>query len=107
MPHYQPVVRGEGAINNRVAVASAPRQGVGCYFDRADGFARQGDKNCAYIVQPNGAVDTYHHRVQPEARVVVPTELQGEEKTNWGQVLSNVATILTSALTILLIVQPL
>ena len=43
--------------------------------------------------------------VEPGARVVVPEVPAGEEKTNWGQILSVVATVLTSALTIILVVQ--
>jgi polysaccharide export outer membrane protein len=105
VPEYQPTVKVEGAVGSPVTVAYVPRRGVGYYIDHAGGFARQADKNRTYIVQPNGAVDTYDNRVQPGARVVVPAVPAGEEKTNWASVLGSVATILTSALTIILVVQ--
>jgi polysaccharide export outer membrane protein len=105
VPQYQPVVKVEGGVNSPVSVAYVPRRGVGYYVDRAGGFSRRADKNRTYVVQPNGAVDTYSARVEPGARIVVPEVPAGEEKTNWGQILSAVATILTSALTIVLVVQ--
>jgi hypothetical protein len=36
---------------------------------------------------------------------VVPEVPPGEEKTNWAAILGSIATILTSALTIVLVVQ--
>ncbi len=58
-------------------------------------------------MQPNGAVDSRGATVQPGARVVVPAVPPGEEKTNLASVLGSVATILMSALTIVLVVQQL
>jgi polysaccharide export outer membrane protein len=105
VPEYQPTVKVEGAVNSPVTVAYVPRRGVSYYIDHAGGFSRQADKNRTYIVQPSGAVDTYDNKIQPGARVVVPAVPAGEEKTNWASVLGAVATILTSALTIILVVQ--
>jgi protein involved in polysaccharide export with SLBB domain len=105
VPQYQPVVAVEGAVNSPVAVAYVPNRSAGYYVDRAGGYARRADKGRTYIVQLNGAVMRRSSTVEPGARVVVPEVPAGEEKTNWGQVLSGVATILTSALTIILVVQ--
>ncbi len=105
VPQYQSVVKVEGAVNSPVAVAYVPREGTGYYIDRAGGFARLAQKGRTYVVQPNGSVERRRARPQPGARIVVPEVAAGEEKTNWGQILSSVASILTSALTVVLVVQ--
>jgi len=105
IPQYQPIVRVEGAVNSPVAVTYVRGRGTGYYIDGAGGFARNADKGRTYVVQPNGSVGTRSAEPEPGARVVVPQVPPGEEKTNWGQVLSAVATILTSALTVVLVVQ--
>jgi protein involved in polysaccharide export with SLBB domain len=105
VPQYQPVVAVEGAVNSPVAVAYVPGRSGSYYVDRAGGYARRADKGRTYIVQMNGAVMRRSATVEPGARVVVPEVPAGEEKTNWGQILSSVATVLTSALTIILVVQ--
>jgi len=105
VPQYQSVVAVEGAVNSPVGVAYVPGQSAGYYVDRAGGYARRADKGRTYIVQLNGAVMRRSATVEPGARVVVPEVPAGEEKTNWASVLGAVATILTSALTIILVVQ--
>jgi protein involved in polysaccharide export with SLBB domain len=105
VPQYQSVVKVEGGVNSPVAVAYVPGQGTGYYVDRGGGFSRRADKGRTYVVQPNGSVEGRSATPQPGARIVVPEVPLGEEKTNWGQILSAVATILTSALTIVLVVQ--
>ncbi len=105
VPEYQPTVKVEGAVNSPVTVAYVPRQGVLYYVSRAGGFARRADKGHTYVVQPNGGVQRANARPEPGARVVVPYIPADEERTNWGQVLSSLASVLTSALTIILVVQ--
>ncbi len=105
IPQYESVVKVEGGVNSPVAVAYVPGQGTGYYIDRAGGFSRRADKGRTYVVQPNGAVERRSASPQPGARVVVPEVPPGEEKTNWGLILSAAATILSSALTIILVVQ--
>lgn len=105
VPEYQPTVKVEGAVNSPVTVAYRPGAGVGYYVDAAGGFARRADRKRTYVVQPNGAVARANRRPEPGARIYVPAVPEGEGKTDWGQVLSAVATVLTSALTIILVVQ--
>ena len=105
VPRYQAVVVVEGAVNSPVTVSYAPNRSAGYYVDRAGGFARQADKGRTYIVQLNGAVMRRGSTVEPGARVVVPEVPAGEEKTNWGQIVSGIASVLTSVLTIILVVQ--
>jgi hypothetical protein len=92
-------------VNSPVGVAYVPNRSAGYYVDRAGGYARRADKGRTYIVQLNGAVMRRSATVEPGARVVVPEVPLAEEKTNWVAILSATATILTSALTIILVVQ--
>jgi len=105
VPQYQPVVKVEGSVNSPVAVAYVPGEGTRFYIDRAGGFARHADKRRTYVVQPNGAVTTASTRPEPGARVYVPEVPATEEKTNWAQILSAVASALTGALTAILVAQ--
>jgi protein involved in polysaccharide export with SLBB domain len=105
VPQYQSVVSVEGGVNSPVTVAYVPRQGTSYYVDRAGGYSRRADKGRTYVVQPNGSVEPRSATPQPGARVVVPEVPPGEEKTNWAAILGSIATILTSALTIVLVVQ--
>ncbi|HUI62684.1 MAG TPA: SLBB domain-containing protein, partial [Steroidobacteraceae bacterium] len=105
IPQYQPIVRVEGAVNSPVAVAYVPGRGTSYYIDGAGGFARRADKGRTYVVQPNGSVGTRSARPEPGARVFVPEVPPGEEKVNWAQILTSVATALTAALTAVAVVQ--
>ncbi len=105
VPRFEPVVSVEGGVNSPVSVAYVPNRNVSYYVGRAGGFSRRADKGRTYVVEPNGAVFTSSGKVEPGARIVVPEVPPGEEKTNWGQILTSVASILTSALTVVLVVQ--
>ncbi len=105
VPPFQPVVVVEGAVNSPVAVAYVPGQSAGFYVDRAGGFARRADRKRTYVVQPNGAVHRRDARVEPGARVVVPEVPADERRTEWRDVLPVVASILTSAVTIIVVVS--
>ena len=105
VPQYQPIVKVEGAVNSPVAVAYVPGENTGFYIGRAGGYARRADKGRTYVVQPNGAVTRASTKPEPGARVEVPEIPPNEEKTNWAQILSAVASALTGALTAVLVVQ--
>jgi protein involved in polysaccharide export with SLBB domain len=105
VPLYQPVVQVEGAVNSPVAVSYVPNRSGSYYVDRARGYARNADKGRTYVVQPNGAVVRRGDTVEPGARVVVPAIPPGEEKTNWVAILSAVTTVLTSAVTLIVLIK--
>jgi protein involved in polysaccharide export with SLBB domain len=107
VPQYQPVVKVEGAVNSPVAVAYSPGRATSYYIDGAGGFARNADKGRTYVVQPNGSVGTRSARPEPGARVVVPVIPPGEEKTNWSQILTTIASLLTTTLTAVVVIQKL
>jgi len=90
-----------------VAVAYVPGRGTGYYVDGAGGFSRNADKGRTYVVQPNGSVGTRSARPEPGARIVVPVVPPGEEKTNWAQILTTIASVLTTTLTAIVVIQKL
>jgi len=105
VPEYQPTVRVEGAVLSPVVVQYRAGRGVSYYVSGAGGFTRNADRKRAYVVQPSGNVQTSSGTPEPGSRVIVPTVPADEQKTNWAQVLSAVAGVLSSALTIVLVVQ--
>jgi len=106
LPEYQPIVTVDGAVNSPVAVAYVPGSGTRYYINRAGGYSRWADKGHTYVTQPNGSVWRASARPEPGARIVVPEIPPSERRqTDWGQVLSSAASVLTSALTIILVVQ--
>ncbi len=105
LPLYQPVVSVEGGVNSPVSVAYVPGQGVSYYIDRAGGYTRRADRGRTYVVEPNGAIYTHHVTVEPGARVIVPERPAGETGPSWIQVSSAIAAVLSSALTIILVIQ--
>lgn len=105
IPQYQSVVRVDGSVNSPVAVAFVPGRDTDYYVDRAGGFARRADRRRTYVIQPNGAVDRRGARVQPGARVYVPEVPADEQRTNWLQVLGTWTSVLTSALTTILVIK--
>jgi len=107
IPQFQSIVRVEGAVNSPVAVAFVPGRGTSYYIDGAGGFARNADKGRTYVVQPNGSVGTRSATPEPGARIVVPLIPPGEEKTNWSQILTAIASVLTTTLTALVVTQKL
>lgn len=105
IPQYQLEVIVEGAVNSPVSVAHVPGHGTGYYVDRAGGFARWADKGRTYVVQPNGGDQRVSARPEPGACVVVPARSCRRAEDELAGILGSVATILTSALTIVLVVQ--
>ncbi len=104
MPEYQPVVSVEGAVNSPVSVAYEPGRGTGYYVERAGGYARRADKRRMYVVQPNGSVFTRSAKPEPGARVVVPETPPGEG-TDWTRLLSSIAQLLVSTVTLAILAK--
>ena len=53
--------------------------------------------------QANGEVNRGGERVEPGARVVVPARLPGDRRTDWPQILTAAATVLTSIVTVIVV----
>ena len=103
IPPFQPVVVVEGEVNSPVGVAYVPNRDAGFYVDRAGGFARNADRRRTYVVQPNGLVARGGTRVEPGARVVVPSKPQGDTGPNWAQILTITSGLVTTLLSIIVI----
>jgi protein involved in polysaccharide export with SLBB domain len=81
IPEYEPTVMVRGAVNAPGAVAFEPGRSIDWYVRAAGGYDATGDKDHAYVVQPNGDKETVQRRFlvaddqpkpRPGAVVVVP-----------------------------------
>jgi polysaccharide biosynthesis/export protein len=106
VPEYQPIVSVEGAVNSPVAVAYERGRGTSYYVDRAGGYARHADKGRTYVIQPNGSIYKSSATPEPGARVVVPLTPPGEI-TDWPRLISGLAQLLVSAVTLAVLAKQL
>jgi protein involved in polysaccharide export with SLBB domain len=58
VPRYNPVVSVRGFVNSPSAVALRPGANILFYVRAAGGAGKRGDQDRAYVVQPNGLVET-------------------------------------------------
>ncbi|MGQ0765590.1 MAG: SLBB domain-containing protein [Gemmatimonadota bacterium] len=58
LPRYNPVVNVGGAVNSPVAVAYVPGRDLGYYIRAAGGPSRNADNARAFVLQPNGSVES-------------------------------------------------
>ena len=81
IPQFSPVVDVRGAVNSPVAVAYVPGRDINYYVAAAGGLNRKAEGGLAYVVQPNGTVQSISHRFllpdgkpkpRPGSVVVVP-----------------------------------
>lgn len=112
IPEYQPSVRVAGAVNSPGSVLYRAGKGIGYYIEAAGGTTRLAIEGRASVRQANGEVRTrgrfLFFRTNPTpgpgAEVSVPAR-DPNDKTDWTAIAGSVAQILTSALTIILVVQ--
>lgn len=62
LPQFSAVVDVRGAVNSPVAVAYVPGRDIGYYIGAAGGLSRKAEGARAYVVQPNGKVESISHR---------------------------------------------
>jgi protein involved in polysaccharide export with SLBB domain len=62
LPQFSAVVDVRGAVSSPVAVAYVPGKDIGYYIAAAGGLNRKADGKGAYVVQPNGKVESISHR---------------------------------------------
>ena len=63
IPKFTPVVLIRGAVNSPVGVAYAEGAKLGYYVRSGGGPTAQGERNRAYVMQPNGKVETSRRRM--------------------------------------------
>jgi protein involved in polysaccharide export with SLBB domain len=114
LPEYNPIVLVQGAVNSPSAVLYRSGAGLDYYIANAGGYSRNADKGHVSVRYANGSGGarrkvalffTDSPTPGPGSIVSVPLVPEGEEKTDWAGIVSSIATVLTSTLTIVLVVQ--
>ena len=114
IPEYNPVVRVEGAVNSPVAVTYHAGANLDYYIRAAGGATRTADVGRAYVRQPNGEVETFHHRPlfipdgvpQPRAgSVVIVPERDPSDRIPWSSIAAPAAQILASLVAIVAVLK--
>lgn len=114
IPEFDPVVLVEGGVNAPGPVAYTPGKSLDWYVNAAGGYSQRGDRNRAYVVQPNGKKEGVKRRFlladtspppDPGARVYVPEkDLQIDPTpSNLPQILSTAAQVLAAIVTLIVV----
>ena len=91
LPQFSAVVDVRGAVSSPVAVAYVPGKDIGYYIGAAGGLNRKAEGSRAYVVQPNGKVESISRRFllpdgQPQPRpgsVVMVPEKDPNDKRDY------------------------
>lgn len=115
IPEYNPIVRVTGAVHAPTGVTFEPGRRLPHYVHAAGGFVRLADRSRAYVVQPNGKVESVRKRwfifpdgqpqPEPGAVIIVPLREEGERRSS-GEVASfftGLASILASTVAIIVV----
>lgn len=115
IPEYDPIVRVGGAVLAPGGVTHEPGRRLPHYIAQAGGFERLADRTRAFVVQPNGKVETVKRRwfilpdgqprPEPGAQVVVPLREEGERRQP-GELMgffTGLASILASTVAIVVV----
>jgi protein involved in polysaccharide export with SLBB domain len=101
VPAFTSVVTVTGAVNQPTALTYVPGQDINYYIRAAGGGDRRADLGRAYVVQPNGRLQSVVRRrflpdglpePRPGAKIVVP-ERSPTDNTNIAQTLSLLAQV--------------
>ncbi|MGE5927232.1 MAG: SLBB domain-containing protein [Gemmatimonadota bacterium] len=112
VPEFDPVVMVRGAVNSPGAVAYEPGRNLDYYVRAAGGYSKAGDKNRAWVVQPNGNKQSVIRRTlladtspepRPGAEVFVPERDPGQTGTPIVAILGAAAQVLASLVTIIVV----
>ena len=113
VPLYSPVVNVTGAVSSPVAVAYEPGAQLDYYIRRAGGGTRLADEDRAYVVQPNGSVESRDRRFliftrSPTPRagstVDVPQKDPNDRK-DYTAIVGSVAQVIASLVAIIAIAK--
>lgn len=115
IPEYNPIVRVTGAVHAPTGVTHEGGRSLPHYVAAAGGFDRQADRGGAYVVQPNGKVESVRRRwfilpdgqprPEPGAVIVVPMRVE-RERSGTGEMTSfftGLASILASTIAIIVV----
>jgi protein involved in polysaccharide export with SLBB domain len=113
IPRFTPVVTIRGSVNSPVGAPYVRGAKLSYYVRSAGGANVQGDRNHAYVMQPNGKVETSRRKFffwtsQPEplpgSTVVVPIK-DPNDKRDWVSIATAATSILGSLVAIAAIVR--
>ena len=112
IPQFTAVVDVRGAVNSPVAVAYVPGQDLNYYIGAAGGLTRRAEGKRAYVVQPNGKVESISARVflpdgQPEPRagsVVIVPERDPTERRDYTAIAAAAAQIAASLVAVVALI---
>lgn len=105
VPSQRQTVEVRGEVNAPTALAHARGKNLGFYVGAAGGPSAKGNARRAYVVQPNGKVESRHHilgfiRIDPTPRagatVVVPAEDPNRTRANIASTVALLAQLLVS-----------
>jgi protein involved in polysaccharide export with SLBB domain len=114
IPEFDPVVMVRGAVNAPGAVAFRPGQNLDYYVRAAGGYSKAGDKNRAWVVQPNGRKESVQRRTllpdttpqpRPGAEIVVPERDPSLAGVSTVAILGAAAQVLASLVTIIVVAR--
>ena len=114
IPEFNPVVMVRGAVNSPGAVAFRPGRNLDYYVRAAGGYSKAGDKNRAWVVQPNGRKESVIRRTiladtspepRPGAEVFVPERDPSLGGTPLVAILGAAAQVLASLVTIIVVAR--
>jgi polysaccharide export outer membrane protein len=112
VPRYSPVVRVSGAVSSPSSISYRPGANMNYYVDAAGGTLANGDRDHAYVVQPNGFRELYRSHwgpvpdqvPTPEAGAEIVVPVKPEDKSDWRQILGPVAQTLTALATFVYVI---
>ncbi len=114
IPEFDPVVLVRGGVNSPGAVAYQPGKSIDWYVRSAGGYSTKGDRNRAFVVQPNGQKQAVNRKFLlpddnpyplPGAVVTVPEGAPGANSAS--AILGTAAQLLGSLLTVIVLARQL
>jgi protein involved in polysaccharide export with SLBB domain len=114
IPEFDPVVMVRGAVNSPGAVAFRPGRNLDYYVRAAGGYSKAGDKNRAWVMQPNGRKEAVQRRTllpdtspepRPGAEVFVPDRDPSLATPGLVAILGAAAQVLASLVTIIVVAR--
>lgn len=114
VPVRQQTVEVRGEVNAPTALTHRARRGLGFYVDAAGGPTQTALHRHAYVIQPNGKVESRRHFLylfkidptpMPGATVVVPAKDPTRQPTNVAATVGIFAQVLASVVTIVVLTR--
>ncbi len=115
IPEFNPLVQVQGTVNAPGPVAYEPGKNLDWYVQAAGGYGETGDRNRAFVTQPDGKREAVKRRFffsddiptpKPGAVITVPERKAAPAPSNTGAVLGVLASVLASLTTVIVVLKP-